>query len=258
MAAGDGPPLRRCPHCGAETRTRFERCPECDGSYFTRPPRFGRTTKLVVAAVLVAVVGVVAAVLAVDIHDSKRERSASDRAARARLVARERVRMTREQTPRRGRPAGLRPPPAGATRAQQVAARRALVAALQDAIVVDAGERARRGQLDRRATSATCGPLSPTAAVRNEQDDPSRPVGRYDCVATTRLAREGGRVVGRFGYDYVATVDFRRFSWVLCLNHPPPSEAGVPLVQVRLSRACLGLGRSATPIGSGYLAPSGG
>lgn len=44
---------------------------------------------------------------------------------------------------------------------------------------------------------------------------------------------------------------------VICLNHPPPSESGVPLVCVRLAPACLGLGRNAVPVGSGYAVPEG-
>lgn len=44
---------------------------------------------------------------------------------------------------------------------------------------------------------------------------------------------------------------------VICLNHPPPLESGVPLVRVRLAPACLGLGRNAVPVGSGYAVPEG-
>jgi hypothetical protein len=255
MAAGEEPPLRRCPHCGALSRTRFEQCPECGRSLFARRTRFGRRTKVVAAATGIALVAVAVVVFVASTREDASERSARASEERARLIARERARLVRSQAPRTGRPVGLRPPPPGAARAEQIRDRRALIAALERAIAADARGRVRRRELDRPVSAARCGPLSALADTRNEQDDPSRPVGRYDCVATTRVAREGGKVVGRFGYDYVATVDFRRFEWVLCLNHPPPGEAGKALVQVRLSPACLGLPRNAVPVGSGYLAP---
>src|SRR5215210_2246726 len=48
--AGTVTPTRRCPHCGAETQTRYEHCPACGESYLTTPPRFSRPVRLLFAA----------------------------------------------------------------------------------------------------------------------------------------------------------------------------------------------------------------
>ncbi|MCW2995607.1 MAG: hypothetical protein JWQ18_3102, partial [Conexibacter sp.] len=53
------PPLRTCPHCGREARTRYERCPHCQESYFARTRGQRRRRALIageVASVLLAVI----------------------------------------------------------------------------------------------------------------------------------------------------------------------------------------------------------
>ena len=112
------------------------------------------------------------------------------------------------------------------------------------------------GQLKGPIRYTKCGTLSPTAQVRNEERDLSRPLGRYDCVAVIREVVDNGRLVGRYGHDFVATIDFRRWRYVWCKYNPAPGERGRALVFVRLSRECLGA-RGAAPLGSGYVAPGG-
>ena len=67
----------------------------------------------------------------------------------------------------------------------------------------------------------------------------SKAIGRYDCVAVQCAAVQGGKTVGELGYPFVAALDFRRYTYVICRNTPAQSEAGKALAYVRLDRACL-------------------
>ena len=123
----DLPPLRTCPRCGREGRTRYERCPHCQASYFARSRGQQRRR----------------------IADRRRRPGGRRRRARRRLGVRVlatatrarrprtraapgsirdlRAKMVREQAPHHDAAPQLRPP-AGATAAQQLAARRRLLA----------------------------------------------------------------------------------------------------------------------------------
>jgi hypothetical protein len=250
-------PLRTCPHCGEESRTRFERCPSCGKSLYDEPPRFSRTTKIVAGVAIALVVVVVGAIVVSGLAGQEHSKDKRVAAERAKLVASERRRLIREQAPRHGRPPGLAKPPATATDAEKIAARVALVRSMESDIATDARARVRTGELRGPIRYAKCGALSPTAAVANEERDLTRSLGRYDCVAVIRDVVDNGKVVGRYGHSFVGTVDFDRWRYVWCRNNPAPGERGKALVFVRLSRECLGA-EGAPAVGTGYVMPGDG
>ena len=248
-------PLRTCPHCGEESRTRFERCPNCGKSLFDEPPRFSRTTKIVAGVAIGFVVVVAGAVLVSNLAGEEQAKDKRNAAERAKLLARERARLIRVQAPKRGRPpATLAEPPASATDAEKIAARVGLVRAMENAITADARARVKTGELRGPIRYTKCGALSPTAKVSNEERDLSRPLGRYDCVAVIRDVIDNGKLVGRYGHSFVGTVHFDRWNYVWCRNSPAPGERGKALVFVRLSRECLGA-EGAPAVGTGYANP---
>jgi hypothetical protein len=196
-----------------------------------------------VALVLLAVV--VAVVL-----NAKSDRDARQRAADARAVAAERVRLTKLQAPHRGAARDLLPP-ADATNEQRLAARAALVHAVERQITRDAQARVRTGEIEGPIRGSECGPFLRAPDAVPDDRVLSKAIGRYDCVAVKDdIKGDAGSSVGRLGYPFVAALDFRRFTYVWCRNTPPPSERGEALAFVRLDRACLAAkGRA---LGTGY------
>jgi hypothetical protein len=165
----------------------------------------------------------------------------------ARLAQTERARLTRIQAPHRGAAVDLRPR-AGASGAQQRAARAALRARAEAAITADAQARAGRGELDGPISRTSCGTLLRDPRAVPDDRVLTKAVGRYDCIAIKRPIGGGG---GDFGYPFVAALDFRRFTFVWCRNTPAQSERGKALAFVRLDRACLAArGRA---LGTGYV-----
>jgi hypothetical protein len=245
----DLPPLRTCPRCGREGRTRYERCPHCQASYYARSRPQQRRRILIgagVLAVLVAFVAV-ASVLAVGDRDSRETR---DRATSARVVSDLRAKMVREQAPHRGAAPHLRPP-AGAPAAQQLAARRALVVAVERRITADARDRVKTGELEGPVLFTTCGPILKARDAVPDDRVLTRSVGRYDCVAIKdHVVNAQHQKVAELGNPFVAALDFKSYTYTWCRNTPAQGEHGVALVFVRLDRACLDLhGRA---LGSGY------
>ena len=111
-------------------------------------------------------------------------------------MAAEKKRLTREQRPMRGRPAGLEPPPRTASATEQLVARRKLITALEGAILADARQRVKTGELDGPVKSVSCGPLIRNPANVGEEVDLGNRQGRYDCVAVKREVMKHGKVVG--------------------------------------------------------------
>jgi hypothetical protein len=252
LARSDEAPPRACPRCERQERTRDEHCPHCGYSYFARPPAAVRRRRLAAVAAGLAVIGALAAgaITQIGRRDAQDRR---DRTAHARLVTAEIARLKRVQAPHRGAAVALRPP-AGATRAQRLAARHRLLLAVQDAITADARHRIATGELPKGTVShSECGPFLRARDAVPDDRVLSKPIGRYDCVAALADAVHNGQTVGTLGYPFVAALDFRRFTYVTCRNSPAQGEAGRPLAFVRLDRACLAT-RSAA-IGSGYVDP---
>jgi hypothetical protein len=243
--------LRTCPHCGFTEESTRERCSKCGRSVLVRAPRLtGRRRSFVLggggAVALVALVAIVAIVL-----NAKADRDARQRAADARAVAAERVRLIRLQAPHRGAAPHLRPA-ADAGDTDRLAARAALVRAVEASITQDARARARTGEIAGPISTSKCGPFLRAPDAVPDDRVLTKAVGRYDCVAIkSDIKGDSGASVGSLGYPFVAALDFDRFTYVWCRNTPPQSERGKSLAFVRLDRACLAAkGRA---LGTGYV-----
>jgi hypothetical protein len=244
-------PSHTCPHCGLEERSTRERCSRCGRSVLTRPPRLlgRRRTTVIVGGVAVLIL--VTAVVALLLNGAVNRRDAADRRAQTKAVAAERARLRRLQAPHRGAATSLRPP-AGASDTEVLAARSSLVRAAEASITRDARARDRTGQLDGPISHTECGPIVKDKNAVPDDRVLNKLVGRYDCVAVKRdIVDAGGTTVAKLGYDFVAALDFRRFTYVWCRNTPPPGEAGKALAFVRLDRACLAAKGPA--VGTGYV-----
>jgi predicted RNA-binding Zn-ribbon protein involved in translation (DUF1610 family) len=251
LARTDEAPLRSCPRCGRQERTRSEQCPHCGSSYFARPAGEVRRRRIVAGVAGAVVLGAFVAGAVVLIGD-RNANDKRDRAAHARLVAAEIERLKRVQAPHRHSAVALKPA-AGASDAQRLAARHRLLLAAQDAITADARGRVRSGELRGTILRTECGPFLRAREAVPDDRVLSKPVGRYDCVAIESEAISAGKTVGSVGYAFVAALDFRRFTYVTCRNTPAQGEAGKPLAFVRLDRACVATNTRA--IGSGYVDP---
>jgi hypothetical protein len=241
---------RTCPHCGFVEETARERCSRCGRSTLVRAPRLKGRRRTTVLWGGGAVAVIVLAAVVVVVLNAKADRDARQRTADARAAAVERVRLTRLQAPHRGAAPDLRPA-ARATDAQRVAARAALVRRVETSITRDARARAKTGELAGPISGSECGPFLRAPDAVPDDRVPSKPIGRYDCVAVKDdIKGSGGGSVGRLGYPFVAALDFTRFTYVWCRNTPPQSERGQALAFVRLDRACLAAkGRA---LGTGY------
>jgi hypothetical protein len=248
------PPARTCPNCGREARTRNERCPFCQTSYYAATRGQQRRRRLIaggIASVLVTAL----AVLAVIALGDRSDRDARNKVNQARRVAALRVRIAREQAPHTGAARQLKPP-ARATDAQLLAARKALVGAVQHRITDDARARVRTGELDGPFSRTECGPILKSKAAIPDDRVLSKSVGRYDCVAIKRdVTLHPGQKVAELGYAFVAALDFKSYTYTWCRNNPAQGEAGKSLVFVRLDRACLAAKGKA--LGTGYVAAPG-
>jgi hypothetical protein len=253
--APQGPPMRTCPSCGAEHATNRAECPSCGKRYDRRFPGVSDRQRWALAIAGGIVVVVVAILILPGVFDAKRETDARVAREHAARVAAERRRLTREQRPKRGRPAALRPPRPGASEAEQLAARRRLVTALEGAILTDARARVAAGELDGPIKRVSCGPLIRNPGNVGEEEDLSNARGRYDCVAVKREVTNGGKVVGLFGHPFVGTADFKRFTYVWCKDNKVPGERGKPLAKVPIPAVCIGA-EGRPRIGDGYVSGS--
>jgi hypothetical protein len=248
------PPPRTCPSCGREARTRNERCPFCQTSYFARTRGQDRRRWLI-AGGIASVVAASLAVLAVIALGDRSDKDARTRVDQARRVAALRVRIAREQAPHTGAARALKPP-AGATDAQLLAARKALVGAVERRITDDARARVKTGELDGPFSHSSCGPILKSKAAIPDDRVLTKHIGRYDCVAIKRdVTLNPGQKVAELGYAFVAALNFKTYTYTWCRNNPAQGEAGKSLVFVRLARACLAATGKA--LGTGYVAAPG-
>jgi hypothetical protein len=208
------------------------------------PPR-ARWPWVVAALVVVAV-----ACILLLLDASQQDRAAREsRAADVRIEALKQ-RIARQQAPKPGAALALRPR-AGASAAERLRARKALVGAAEASILGDARARARAGELETMPQAAQCGPLLKSKEAVPDDRRLGLHIGRYDCVAITSDVRDAGASVGSLGYAFVAALDFDRFTYTWCRNNPAQGEAGKALVFVRLDRRCLATkGRA---LGKGYV-----
>jgi len=250
-----GPPVRRCPSCGAEHATLSPVCPSCDKRYDRRFPRVSDRQRWALGGLALAGAIVAAILILPGVFDAKRATDARVAREQAARVAAEKRRLTREQRPHRARPAALRPPRPGAPPADQLAARRRLVHALEGAILTDARARVKAGELDGPVRRVSCGPLIRNPGNHGEDEDLTKIRGRYDCVAVKQEVIKEGKVVGLFGHPFVGTADFKRFTLVWCKDNKVPGERGKPLAKVPIPAACIGA-EGRPRIADGYLAGS--
>jgi hypothetical protein len=176
--------------------------------------RTGRALRIGAALALLAAIAVGAA-LAPGIMESKEEQARSEQreraAARAELVRR----LEAEQRPHFGRSAAVAA--TGATAADQLTARAAVMKEVPAAIVSDARRRVRRGSLEGPILRAECEPFPRTVDGVGAHEDLSRRRGRYSCVAVT--AEFGGTdqsVGGVIGHQYRTQVDFETGRYAFC------------------------------------------
>jgi hypothetical protein len=248
------PPLRTCPHCGREGRTRYERCPHCQRSYYTRSRAQLRRRWLVAGATLLLLLalGGVAGALALNDAD---DRQARQKAEQTRRIAALTAKLKRVQAPHRGVARALKPP-AGATDAERLQARRALVAAVEDRITADAQARVRTGELDGPIRDTVCGPILKSKEAIPDDRVLAKRIGRYDCVAIKKhVTTADDAKVAELGFAFVAALNFDTYTYTWCRNNPAQGEAGKALVFVRLDRACLAATGAA--LGTGYVAQDG-
>ena len=245
-------PPRKCPNCKAEHVTERAFCPSC-GKRYDRPfARVTDTQRWFLGGLTLASVIVAAILILPGVFDAKRDNDARLARENAARVAAEKKRLTREQRPQRGRPAGLRAPGPTASAGEQLAARRKLVSALEGAILVDARGRIERGELDGPVTRVQCAPLVRNPGNVGEEEDLRNRRGRYDCVAVKRDVIKNGKVVGLFGHPFVGTADFKRFTYVWCKDNKVPGERGKPLAKVPIPAVCIGA-EGRPRVGDGYL-----
>ena len=122
--APKGPPPRVCPSCGAEHATLSPTCPSCDKRYDRRFPGVSDRQRWALGGLALFVVIAAAALILPGVFEAKRDNDARLAREHAARVAAEKKRLTREQRPLRGRPAGLRPPGVTASASERLAARR--------------------------------------------------------------------------------------------------------------------------------------
>jgi hypothetical protein len=250
----DEPPERTCRSCGHEAATWRSRCPACEKRYDRRLPWLSTRARWALAALAVALAGTVVIVSAPKVDHSKRVKAAQRAREQAARIRTETARLVREQRPVHGRAQAVAIPRASAPEARRIEARHALVGAFETAILAEARSRIATGELDGPVTGIHCGPLIRSPGNPSDEDDLTKPRGRYDCVVVKHDVMNDGKVVGWFGHPFVGVIDFRRGSYTFCKDNKVPGERGKALVKVRLAPECIGAeGQSA--VLDGYLKP---
>ena len=245
-------PPRICPSCGAQHATQRAFCPSCGKRYDRRFAGVSDTQRWILGGLALLGVTVAAILILPGVFDAKRDTEARTAREHAARVAAEKKRLTREQRPMHGRPASLKPPPPTASASEILAARKKLVTALEGAILADVQQRLKTGELDGPVKRVRCGPLVRNLGNLGEEANLHNVRGRYDCVAVKRDVVKNGKVVGLFGHPFVATADFKRFTYVWCKDNKVPGENGKPLAKVPIPAVCIGA-EGRPRVGDGYL-----
>ena len=204
------------------------------------PPPSARTLAIAAAVLLVVAAG--AAALIGPAIDAGKERNA---AAQEREVAQRRE-ASRRETIREQRPRTLDAPallpPAGASDAELVSAREALLRRTETAISDDARARAEAGELEGNPRGTQCEPYPKRSERADWPDrDPAAERGVYDCLVFVRaVPQTETNIGGQVGYPFRAVLDFERFSATWCKTNPVPGERVVPdpRLVLELPKAC--------------------
>ena len=230
------PRERACPTCGHVQTGPGRRCPACGNELVLRRGRPRATRVLLVALLVLAPLGAVAAVVVPPLRESSREEARATAARQARLEAAERTRLRTEMRPRSAqgprRRAGEPP----------LAHRARLVTAGEAVITADARRRAQAGEVDGPIRGTTCSPYPDSFARRALEADPRAERGRYECIAYERridLPELQGRArTGVYGTPYWIVLDYGSARMTFCKIVPRPGEGGKPLASVAVPPAC--------------------
>jgi hypothetical protein len=179
----------------------------------------------------IVVLGIALAIMVPRIDHGKAVRAAATAQFENRARAANVARIIREQRPRHGADAALKPA-AGATPAEQAAARSQLLAQVEASILADSRAREKTGEMRHVVGPTTC-KVTPGTTVRN--------LGVYDCFAPTgHIKATKGNVSGVIGYPFRAVVDYRSFSYAFCKTEQFPGEMMIPKASqvVKLPPAC--------------------
>jgi hypothetical protein len=176
--------------------------------------RMGRAARLTALGVLILLVGGAAALVPV-ILESKEDQAETDRRERAERRAELIQRLETEQRPRYRRSSSVAPP--GATSAEQLEARSALVGELNAEILADARARVRSGDLDGPIRHVECEPFPRSVDGIGAHEQLGRRTGRYACVAVTAEFGTGEvGATGVIGHQYRTMVDFQTGRYAFC------------------------------------------
>ena len=189
-----------------------------------------RGQKIAGAVVVLIALGAVvtAAVVEPNVSESKRERAAAQRAEAERVKEERLARLRAEVRPRTGRAPELAN--------GDIRERRALVGALERAVLADARERHEAGEIRIPVRSAACEEFPRRAEGPPPEDRLREPTGRYECLGiTSRIPREDIDSDGLIGYPFRGRADFRTGDYAWCKISGRPGEAslkGQPEVKV--------------------------
>jgi hypothetical protein len=181
----------------------------------------GRVAAKVGSVLFVVAVTVAAIVLVPRIVDTKRERAERERREAAAALEERRRDLIAEQRPQRGR-------------AEPGATRTAVVAELEERILLDARARVAAGDLSGPAAKRVeCEPL-------RHQEDPEGPRVAYECIAiTSDLPSIETSPGGVIGHPFRAVVRFPSGGLTWCKVSGRPGEGQfVREALVKLPRAC--------------------
>jgi type II secretory pathway pseudopilin PulG len=197
--------------------------------------RLSRRNGAIVLAVI-AVVGVVAAIVVPQLRSSAADERAAEAARKQRLVAAERARIVRLQ-----RPHFAAGPPRRAGEAA-LAHRQRLLGAGEAVILRDARARFRAGTVDGPIKGAQCAPFPDTDGRRAQERDPSLRANRYECVAYERKfplsELEGKARTGVIGTPYWLVLHYGTARMAFCQLQPRAGEGGRTLAFVRVEPPC--------------------
>lgn len=225
----------------AQDPDRYEPLPSLPGvpAYLLRkvPPAYRRAVLAALAA-LVALAAVLTVVVVSDASRARDRRATAEERARAEATAARRAKANREARPR----TATGPAAARLERNAALKARRTLLAGLEAAILADARERARRGEMRGRYRTVSCDRFPKTLAKTPPQDDLSLRSTRLECIAATNVVARSNRTTGSLiGQPFRARIDFTRgrFTWCKVIQRPGElSFQAEPVVDV--PRACGG------------------